>query len=559
MMESIEKLRIENGKLRKEIEKKNLHIEELENSIKEEKSTLSRAGVERKRWDIHFHNLLEMMPEIVLFLDTELNVTMCSRSYLRVAGLESYEQIIGTPGIPSHLNYPDGKGSKSVHQELLDTMNQKELLEEEIYFSFLDTQPKRHYRKFTLPMCDIQGDLIGVMLYFSDVSDIIEAREEAKEASKAKSLFLANMSHEIRTPMNAIIGMTTIGSGCRDREKQEYCLEKIQGAAKHLLGILNDILDMSKIEADMLETVLDEFEVREMVTRVTDVFGFSLEEKKISLEVNICEDVPNCIVSDDQRLAQVITNLLSNAIKFTPENGKISLSVKALEKQEEECVLLVEVEDNGIGIPYEQQKELFKSFQQADAGTSRKYGGTGLGLALSKRIVELLGGTIWLESEEGVGSTFRFTIRAKEGTKQKDHDKTKGCVELPSLEEYRILLAEDIEINREIVISLLEHTKVSIECAEDGMQAVEKFQEEPEKYDLILMDIQMPNMDGYQATREIRQLDHFHAKKIPIVAMTANTFQEEVVACIEAGMNDHIGKPIEIEEVKIKLHKHLIK
>jgi len=521
-----------------------------------------------------------------------------------------------------------------------------------------------------------------------------EALNIATSASRAKSDFLANMSHEIRTPMNAIIGMTNIGKSATDIERMMSSFTKIEDASKHLLGIINDILDMSKIEAGKLELVPVVFDFEKMLKRVVNVVSLRVDEKEQRLTIHVDRAVPKYLYGDDQRLAQIITNLLGNAVKFTPKQGTTSLSTYFVGEEDGVCKIKIAISDTGIGISPEQQAKLFQSFQQAESSTARKFGGTGLGLVISKSIVEMMGGEIEVESELGIGSTFTFTFHMKrEENKQQrylergakwstvrvlvvDDDEyiredLKGIIErlgadcdaaksaeealrlvdqygnyniyfidwkmpgvdgieltkelkkrtdtqndsvvimissvespviakeakeagvkkflqkplFPStiadiISEYlgletlqpekttpdivgifkgrSILLAEDVEINREIVLALLEPTEVTIDCAVDGVEAVRMFCEASEKYDMVFMDVQMPELDGYQATQAIRALDVPRAKTIPIVAMTANVFREDVEKCLEAGMNGHVGKPIDFDEVisQLRLYIH---
>jgi len=408
------------------------------------------------------------------------------------------------------------------------------------------------------------------------------ALKQAVQASKAKGNFLANMSHEMRTPMNAIIGMTAIGKNASDIKKKDYAFEKIENASSHLLGVINDILDMSKIEANKLELSPVTYSFEKMLQKVVSVISFRIDERRQKFTVNIDEKIPRFLVGDEQRLTQVITNLLTNAVKFTPEHGRIRLDAKLAEEENKLystenglCIIQIEVIDSGIGISPDQQKRLFSSFEQADSGTSRKFGGTGLGLAISRSIVEMMGGRIWIKSELGSGSTFAFTVKVKKG--DDPHTDEQGLdaseMEMDNFEDYTMLLAEDIEINREIVITLLEPTNLNIEWAGNGKEAVEKFAHAPGRYDMIFMDVQMPEMDGYEATRKIRALegethyisgssDHSDSptetpREIPIVAMTANVFREDVEKCLAAGMNDHVGKPLVLDDVLGKLRKYL--
>jgi signal transduction histidine kinase/ActR/RegA family two-component response regulator len=379
-------------------------------------------------------------------------------------------------------------------------------------------------------------------------------------ASRAKSDFLANMSHEIRTPLNAVIGMTAIGAQAANISGKDYAFTKIKEASEHLLGVINDILDMSKIEAGKLELSNVDFRVRDIISRVENVMRFKTDEKKQEFIVSIADDIPDALRGDDLRLAQVITNLIGNATKFTPEAGRIALCVFFDGEEAGLCTLRFLVQDTGIGITAEQKAKLFSSFQQAESSTTRQYGGTGLGLALSKQIVELMGGKIWVDSEAGHGSTFGFTIKAPIAEiPPEEQTADDGAQEMREneFEGKRILLADDVDINREIIIALLETTGVAIETAENGEQAVKLFEQAPERYHLILMDVQMPVMDGYEAARRIRAAGHPHAAGVPIVAMTANVFREDIERSIANGMNEHLGKPIEIDKMLTVLRRYL--
>ena len=394
---------------------------------------------------------------------------------------------------------------------------------------------------------------------------LLEMKELAESASKAKSEFLANMSHEIRTPMNAIIGMTLIGKKAGEIEGKNTALDKIGDASSHLLGIINDVLDMSKIEANKLELSPVEYVFENMLERAIAVVNFRMDEKQQLLSVSIDQSIPHYIVGDEQRLVQVIANLLTNAAKFTPKGGAIRLEANLIEKTEEDCEVRIEVADSGIGISPEQQDRLFAAFEQAESGTSREYGGTGLGLVISKSIVELMGGKIWVESELGKGATFIFTVNAKWIEQPANLLVTQGAkkemdsedIKAGEFEGKRLLIAEDIEINREILISLLENSGIAIDCAENGQEALDMISSDPEKYDIVFMDIQMPKMDGLESTRRIRALPSTRDVRLPIIAMTANVFKDDIEACLEAGMDDHIGKPLNINKVAEILRKNL--
>jgi len=416
--------------------------------------------------------------------------------------------------------------------------------------------------------------------YAAMLDALTEAKNEANNAAEAKGTFLSTMSHEIRTPMNAIIGMTKIAESTDDVARLKYCLDMISVSSEHLLGIINDVLDMSKIEAGKLEFESAPVNLEEMLTKVCSILKDNMEKKNQEFSVTISEDLEPEYIADDLRLSQVITNLLSNAMKFTPEGGKITLSVEEAERFGHASKLRFAVSDTGIGMTEEQVSRLFNAFEQADGSVSRKYGGTGLGLVISKNIVERLGGRIWVDSAPGTGSTFTFEVNLERVTQpgaaaagavgegsgaargsaigspeggQSITGKAPSAAETPDLSDVHIILAEDVEINREIFLALFEGTKISVDIAENGQVAVDLFTKNPDLYDLIIMDIQMPEMDGYQATRIIRAMDLPKAKIIPIIAMTANAFKEDIERCFESGMNDHLAKPINIEAVMEKI------
>jgi CheY-like chemotaxis protein len=351
--------------------------------------------------------------------------------------------------------------------------------------------------------------------------------------------------------------MTSIGLSSEENSRMKDCFKKIDSASKHLLGVINDILDMSKIEAGKFESSEVEFSFGKMIERITTVTKFRMDEKNQNFTTQIDDNISPYLFGDDQRLAQVITNLIGNSIKFTPEDGNIKLKADLVREELESCIIKFSIIDDGIGMSLEQQDKLFTSFQQAESSTSRKFGGTGLGLSISKGIVEMMGGNIWVESELGKGSTFTFTVQVKKSTGEKIEETQKKEI-TDQFEDYYILLVEDVEINREIVVALLEPTLLKIDCAENGREALDMFTSNPDKYDLIFMDMQMPEMDGLEATRQIRALDMPRAKTIPIIAMTANAFKEDVVKCLDAGMDGHLGKPLDFDEVLNELRIYLL-
>jgi signal transduction histidine kinase/AmiR/NasT family two-component response regulator len=415
------------------------------------------------------------------------------------------------------------------------------------YIGFDACRSERLFTDAEMGILNSAGLLIASAVERNEMTrSLIRAREEARASASAKSNFLANMSHEIRTPMNAIIGMTRVAMNSRgDAERTRDCLEKIENASQHLLGLINDVLDMSKIDANKIELERRDYSFRKMLTYVLGINEGRAQEKRIALSAEVDPRLPDAVIGDELRLSQVINNLLSNAVKFTNEDGRVLFSATSAGGPEHPAVEIA-VEDNGIGIAPEKLQTLFNPFEQADASISRRYGGTGLGLAISRSIVEQMGGELRVESELGRGSRFSFRIPVEPGDANELSDGTSG--EPQSSFDFsgrRILIAEDIEINQVIVSALLEDTGVDIEFAGNGEEAFRMFVSAPERYDMIYMDIQMPEIDGYEAARKIRGSGAPRSREIPIVAMTANAFAEDVERCLRSGMDDHIAKPVD--------------
>ena len=382
---------------------------------------------------------------------------------------------------------------------------------------------------------------------------MVRSMTEAANASKAKSEFLANMSHEIRTPLNAIIGFTRLMYDTPLNSAQQNHIGKLDRSAALLLGIINDILDFSKIEAGQMSIENVPISVASVVEGIVNVTEPKARDKGITLEVSMDPTIPEVVLGDSLRLSQILNNLCDNAIKFTAR-GKVALSVEQTHKDRSTVTLLFSVADEGIGLTEEQMDRLFKPFSQADTSTTRKFGGTGLGLMICKLLCNLMGGNIQISSVYGEGSVFFFEIPFA----RTDSSLAVGAeapATAPNLEGKRLLLAEDNLINQEIALAVLEKTKVAVEIANNGAEALEMAT--AKTYDIILMDIQMPGMDGIAATRAIRLLpDKGHAT-MPIVAMTAHAMDEDRKKSMDAGMDGHISKPIDIAELYAALQANI--
>lgn len=566
VLSQLAQLERENRKLRREI----VH---LKNAITQEKlaSTAmlnqqkASTFIQRER-ERYLALLLANSPSIILFLSQTGRVEFCTEHFIAKSGYAKAADVQGHTFSEVLSPFLDSASHERLQEYIQNVMQTNFPFSFDIRFFFDSNENIKEYTGLLVPMKDEKQHSNGIMLMFHDVTDLKRSREEALEASKAKSTFLSNMSHEIRTPMNAIIGMTSIGKHENDLKRKDYAFKNIENASTHLLGIINDILDISKIESGKMELSYITFNFIKMIDRVVNVINLTMHNKRQHFSVEIDHRIPKFLLGDDQRLAQVITNILSNASKFTPEEGYITFAITLLSVENDVCVIQMHIKDSGIGISKEDQGKLFAVFQQAEAGTTRKYGGSGLGLAISKRIVELMGGDIWVESEPGKGSCFFFTVRlgiSDQVNVTIDSEQTAGLESVGESQQVYdfsgkvVLLADDIDINLEIVVALLEPTNITIDTAKSGKEAVDAFVAAPERYDIILMDVQMPEIDGLQATRMIRSLNMPQAAEIPIIAMTANVFKEDIEKCLSAGMNDHLGKPIVMEDVLKVLSRYL--
>jgi signal transduction histidine kinase/CheY-like chemotaxis protein/HPt (histidine-containing phosphotransfer) domain-containing protein len=657
------------------------------NSIKKMEQEIRRtAGLNQA--------MLDNMPVGMAIFDKDLKLLDCNVRLMKMFKADRQYIINNFLEEFSTEYQPDNKSSAHAASEVMSRAIKGETLAFEWLHQTADGEPVPCH--LTLTSVADGDEILGICFTY-DLREIKkltrqleEALRNATAASEAKGVFLSSMSHEMRTPLNTIMGMASLGrENSNDIERKNYSLEKIEEASAHLLNIINDVLDMSKIEAGKLELVIADFSFESALKKSIGAISLRLEQKQQEFYVTVDGSIPQMLAGDEQRLSQVIINLLSNAVKFTPEGGCIRLNA-SLENEDPEgvCTLAVEVSDTGIGVTPEQKLRLFDAFEQAESGISRTFGGTGLGLTISKRIVEMMGGRIGVESEAGKGSAFRFSFKAARGgedtqhllsasvnwenvkilavddspeilsyfteilkryklscdvaknglealelikekgrydvyfvdwkmpgmdgieltrhIKESNQDKKSVVIMISStewglihegaakagvdkflmkplfasdimdcmnacmgvggsnapvqnktskfgeLKGCRILLAEDVKINREILLGRMKFTEAEIDCAENGKEVLRMLDENPDKYDLIFMDVQMPEMDGLETTRRIR----FAGNQIAIIAMTANVFKEDIDQCLASGMNDHVGKPLDLNIVMEKVRKY---
>ncbi len=514
------------------------------------------------------HTILDNVPEAIYFKDKESRFVRVSKRVVEQFGVKDSSEVIGK----TDFDFFTEEHARPAFEDEQEVMRSNQVIFREEKETWLDGRIT-WASTVKMPMIDEKGEIVGTFGISHDITErkhteveLHQAKEAAESASRSKSEFLANVSHEIRTPLNGVIGLTDLFLGTKlTREQREYA-NMIHKSAKLLLRIINEILDFSKIEAGKLELDFIDFNLQSMLDDLRNIMTIKAVDKEIDLHFNIAPEISTFYYGDPVRLRQVLNNLLDNAVKFTRQ-GQVSLNVSLDKEQKEKAVILrFQVKDSGIGIPARRLGTLFQAFTQVDGSYSREYGGTGLGLTISKQLVELMGGQIGVESEEAKGSTFWFTIPLQErgahpaAGKQQVNDTKRQQEQQPtrngdvlaakeSNKNYRILLAEDNIINRKLALRILEKAGYQADAVENGKQALEKAA--IIRYDLVLMDVQMPELDGLEATKRLRNFSKDRATPagVPVIALTAHAIKGDRDKCMAAGMNEYLSKPFDQDEL----------
>jgi PAS domain S-box-containing protein len=518
-------------------------------------SGLARDVTSQRESETRFTELFETLQEGVYFCDHEGTLLDLNPAMVRLLGYSHRDELVGTNIGKLYFDTPRDPFPERVHTHLSSSLTREITLRRKDGTPIICIDNSNAIGDAAGRMIRHQGTLVDITVRKRSEVELQKAKEAAEAANTAKSAFLATMSHEIRTPMNAVIGMTELALDTELTLEQREYLTMVRESGKSLLRLINDILDFSKIEAGKLELDCTDFSLRHCINEMVKILGVRARQKDLELSIQIAPETPDSLLGDPGRLRQVLSNLVDNAIKFTA-NGAVVLKIEKDSQSGEEVCLHFSVADSGIGIPREKQQLIFEAFSQADNSTTRKYGGTGLGLSISSRLVQLMSGRIWVESEANRGSAFHFT--AHFGVREQPAEATPLQGGMPDSgvlaarrphregrQELRILLVEDNTINQILAERLVRKRGHQLVVTSNGREALAAL--ESERFDLILMDVQMPEMSGVEVTAAIRQKEKNTGEHIPIIATTASAMKEDKERCLQAGMDAYISKPIERE------------
>ncbi|MBF0225872.1 MAG: response regulator [Desulfobacterales bacterium] len=490
-----------------------------------------------------YRSIFENSVEGIFQIAPDGKIISANAALLKISGFDSIDEMVDSYSLVMPENYILQKDMKYIIKLLFKKKN-------------LSKFETKLYRKgnqviwISITAWAVYSLNNEILYYEGSVVDITEikyseslkrAKFIAESSNKAKGEFLANMSHEIRTPLNAIIGFAALAlKTCFDEKQKDY-IQKIKTSGNILLGIINDILDFSKIEAGKLELEHEVFNFSNIIKELNDMFMDRIKENNLEMDVLISENVPRFFIGDQLRFKQIFINLINNAIKFTKKGG-IKIKTDIIRETKDEIYLKFAVQDTGIGIYPDILPKLFSSFTQADSSTTRKYGGTGLGLSICKRLIEMMGGKIWVESVPGFGSIFHFTAMLNKSIGEvipNEYEKINAQDAVQKIRGKKVLIAEDNSMNQQIVCEILKSIGVIADIVSNGREALDMILKN--SYDAVLMDLQMPIMDGYEATQAIRN----SGIKTPIIALTAHVMKKDMEKCLQIGMNDYISKPID--------------
>ena len=506
-----------------------------------------------------FQKLSLNVDDVFLMLDAKTSQT----DYVS----PNIERLLGIPWreVRQDVHALDKLGAPEQGKNFLDGLLSGQQREWDLEFEHLETKERRWFHNIAIGS-EVEGRTKYILVMSDRTADkqvnqaLSDAVAAAETANRAKSTFLSNMSHDIRTPMNAIIGFTNIALHQDSVPEMHNCLKKIEESSDHLLSLLNDVLDLSRIESGKVEFSPVPANITAVTDSVIEIVKGMLLNRELNFEVHR-EPLQNpYVMTEPVRIREILVNILNNAVKFTKDGGTIRFDAGSRPGADaQHIVICYRIKDTGIGMSKDFQKKLFDEFAQEENGVRTQYKGTGLGMPISKKYVELMGGTITVDSRKGVGTTFTVEI-PMELTNAEKVEKTKPLVQHNDLKGIKVLLAEDNELNAELATMLLEDLGMTVTRAADGQEVVDLFAEHPAgTYDIILMDIMMPKMDGHQAAKAIRAMyaDRPDAEEIPIIALSANAFSEDVQASLDAGMNGHVSKPLNMEEVTKVIERNL--